>query len=278
MPPETPVESHFYFRDQLTQMQRHLERVRDLPELPAFHQTRKLPAAFFEQFSAALACYDRLIDFVLQHTQTLPRVKCTKGCSNCCIDLVRGITTPEIIHIYHHVRSWPDVKALFEYHRESAEQFMAILDAKRRPGEAGFGGDDPRVTEAHAEFNRLKRPCGFLDQETGCCRIYPVRPIACRYFFSLDPPEMCTPSHPRYFSRDTRTVHLPPEIHALLREISQRFGFRPLNYLSGAFCGFAAEVMRTRPIEVTNSDAPAPDAPPPAPDGVDPDNRSAPGE
>ena len=77
-----------------------------------------------------------------------------------------------------------------------------------------------------------------------------MRPVACRYFFSLDPPETCSPLHVLYLNRKTRTVHLPEEIHALIREIDHKFGFRPLNYLSGAFCQFAAEVMRIRPVKV----------------------------
>ena len=99
-------------------------------------------------------------------------------------------------------------------------------------------------------YNTLRRPCGFLDPQAGTCRIYAVRPLACRYFFSLDPPETCTPTHERYFQRRIRTVHLPEEIHALLREIERRLGFRPLNYLSGAFCEFTAATMRLQPIRV----------------------------
>jgi Fe-S-cluster containining protein len=246
----SPPESQPEFVAEIAQMRQHLEAAANLPGLEQFCSTRALPAAFFEQFNAALACYDRLIDFVLSYTGTVPRIQCHKGCCNCCVDLVRGITAPEIINIYHFVRPWPDVREIFEYLRDLAERFMEMLASRLRRGEQEFGGEDPRVQEAHVEFNRLNQPCAFLDRQTGCCRIYPVRPIACRYFFSLDPPEMCTPTHPRYLTRDTRTVHLPSEIHALLIEISQRLGFRPLNYLSGAFCGLAAEIMHSRPITV----------------------------
>lgn len=264
-----PAENEPWYRDLVAEITRRLEVVRDLPGLDTFRQTGELPAAFFTEFNAALAAYDRLIDQVLDYDRqldeadraaaqggtalpVLPRgpIQCTKGCCNCCIDLVRGMTTPEIVNIYHHVRSWPDARQLFEYHRDSAELFMAILVRKLRPGEPPPGGRDPRIAEAHIDFNRQNRPCGFLDTTTGCCRIYPVRPIACRYFFSLDPPETCSPLHDKYLARRTRTVHLPESIHALIREIDHRFGFRPLNYLSGAFCQFAAEVMRTRPIQV----------------------------
>lgn len=248
-----PAQSEPYFLDQIACVRGHLEAVRDLPELDQFKLTRRLPAAFFEHFNAALAAFDRIIDFLLAYDKTNERVQCKKGCSNCCIDLVRGISTPEVINIYHHVRTWPDAKAIFEYHRESAEIFMAILRSKLRPGEREFCGDDARVIEAHREFNLRNRPCGFLDQRTGCCRIYPVRPIACRYFFSLDPAEYCTPTHAKYFNRDIRTVHLPPEVHDVLLDIGRKLDLHALNYLSGAFCQFASEVMHARPITVEGS-------------------------
>ncbi|TWT41950.1 Flagellin N-methylase [Phycisphaerae bacterium RAS1] len=228
----------------------HLETVQNLPGVDQFMQTKSLAQAFFDELNAALALYDKLIDHALAFDGSDKTIQCRKGCSNCCIDLVRGITTPEIINIYHHVRPWPDARKLFEYHRDSAEMFMEIMQAKLHENEFSFGGRDPRVVESHVEYNRRNRPCGFLDRAAGCCRIYPVRPIACRYFFSFDPPELCSPRSESYLSRKTRTVHLPEEIHKLLLEIGHKLGFRPLNYLSGAFCGFAAEVMKTKPITV----------------------------
>jgi Fe-S-cluster containining protein len=256
-PPEPkpePAAQEPQYQELVAEMTGHLEVVRDLPGLDRFCETRTLLQAFFEHFNAFLSSYDRLIDFALAHSSDDQRIHCKKGCANCCIDLVRGMTTPEIVNIYHHVRPWPDAKQLFEYHRDSAEQFSYILLEKVKPGEAPPTGRDQRVAEAHMQYNLLKRPCGFLDQATGCCRIYPVRPIACRYFFSLDPPEMCTPTHEKYFNRRTRTVHLPDELHALLRAIDRAFGFRPLNFLSGAFCQFTAEIMQIKLIEVLPSD------------------------
>jgi len=252
-PKPEPSGNEPLYRECVADMRRHLQAVRDLPELLQFTQTRALPAAFFEHYNAFLAAYDRLIDYVLKYQGEERQIQCKKGCCNCCIDLVRGITTSEIINIYHHVRPWPDVKQIFEYHRDSAELFTAILLRKIRPGEPPPDPRDQRIAQAHIEFNLQNRPCGFLDRQTGCCRIYPVRPIACRYFFSFDPPDACTPHSEKYLTRRTRTVHLPEEIHVLLREIDRRCGWRPLNYLAGAFCQFAAEVMRTRPVSITNA-------------------------
>lgn len=246
-----PAQSAPYFVQQIEIMARELAAARDLEGLDELSATLSLPRAFFTHFNAALACFDRIIDFVLGFDGTDRRVQCSQGCCNCCVDLVRGVTAPEVVNIYHHVRGWPDAKRLFTYHRESAELFMALLAGRVSADEAAPAGDDPRVEAAHREYNGRNRPCGFLDRETGCCRIYPVRPIACRFFFSLDPPGDCTPLSPRYLRRDTRTVHLPPEIHGLLVELGQRLGFRNVNYLSGAFVQFASEVVRAQPIRTT---------------------------
>lgn len=260
-PPEPkpePAEQEAVYLGHVAEIRSRLEAILALPGLERFRETRALPRAFFEHFHAFLAEYDKLIDFVLTFSGDDRRIQCRKGCANCCIDLVRGMTTPEVIAIYHHVRSWPDAKQLFEYHKESTELFINILFQKvPNPAELeGKGGDD-RIAESHLLYNMLNRPCGFLDQQTGCCRIYPVRPLACRYFFSLDPPETCTPLHVKYLNRQTRLIHLPAEIHALIREIDRKFGFRPLNYLCGAFCQFAAEIMRIKPISVLDDDRPA---------------------
>lgn len=251
-----PAEQEAVYRAHVAEIERHLRAILDLPGLDSFCETATLPRAFFEHFDAFLAEYDKLIDFVLSFSGDDRRIQCRKGCSNCCIDLVRGMTTPETIRIYHHVRGWPDARQIFDYLKESTELFINIL-LQKAPNPQDLQGDQgqDRIAESHMLYNMLNRPCGFLDQQSGCCRIYPVRPLACRYFFSIDPPETCSPLHVKYLNRQTRTVYLPAGIHALLREIEQRFGFRPLNYLSGAFCQFAAEVMRIRPIRVVDDAA-----------------------
>ncbi len=233
-------------------MKRHLGAARDAPGLERLRESAALPETFFRHFNAALACYDRMIDIALAHDGADDEIRCKRGCSNCCIDLVRGITAPEIVNIYHYVRSWEDVKELFESHRGSAVIFTRILASKVEPSaRQGLAGDDPRIALAHIEYNLQNRPCGFLDTETGSCRIYPVRPVACRYFFSFDPPETCSPRHDRYLDRRIRTIPLSDEAHALLRQIEERLGFRLVNFLSGAFCQFTADVMGTRPIVET---------------------------
>ncbi len=257
-PKPEPAEQEAIYLGHVGEIERQLRAILALDGLDRFHETGALPRAFFEHFDAFLAEYDRLIDFVLKFSGDDQRIQCRKGCCNCCIDLVRGMTTPETIRIYHYVRNWPDVRDLFEYHKESAELFVNILMQKAR-SPADLQGDEGenRIAESHMLYNMLNRRCGFLDPNDGSCRIHPVRPLACRYFFSIDPPETCSPEHDKYLKRLTRTVHLPADVHVLLREIDRKFGFRPLNYLSGAFCQFAAEVMRTKPIRVLDDAAPA---------------------
>jgi Fe-S-cluster containining protein len=245
------MEAPFY-KEQAAELLAHLKAARDVTGLENLRTSGTIPAAFFEGFNAALACHDRLIEFALTGDGSRDRIFCRKGCSNCCIDLVRGISGGEILNIYRFVRPWRDVEQVFEHHRESANLFTRILASKIRPGETRAPrGDDQRIAHAHVEYNRLNRPCGFLNQEDGTCRIYPVRPIACRFFFSLDDPETCSPLHDKYLRREIRTVPLPEEAHSLLAEIQDRLGLRLVNFLSGAFCQFAADVMNARPLKLT---------------------------
>jgi Fe-S-cluster containining protein len=240
------------YREQIDAIRNQLEALLDLPDLESFPETGRLPETFFAGFRFAQNAYDRIIDAALAHDGSGERIHCTKGCSNCCIDLVRGITVPEIVLIYRYVRPWADARQVFEYHCESGNLFLGRLARKLSPEEMRtLAPDDSRIAEAHIEYNRLDRPCGFLDGDTGSCRIYPVRPLACRYFFSFDPPETCSPGHERYLRRSIRTVPLPPEVVSLFARIGEKLGVRLVNYLPGAFAQFTADVMKTRPIEIT---------------------------
>jgi hypothetical protein len=41
-----------------------------------------------------------------------------------------------------------------------------------------------------------KKGCPFLDKKSGECRIYSVRPLACRTYYVVSAPEHCSPDKP----------------------------------------------------------------------------------
>jgi Fe-S-cluster containining protein len=163
-------------------------------DLEAFAETRTLPAKLFELWSAALDCYDRYIDHIIAAEGW--RISCHRGCSACCEhELARGVTALEALNIYRHVRDWADIETLYEHAAQNMVTFQHLLAETMRADPRPLEPNDPRVTAAHLKYNRLQRPCAFLDREQGACRLYPVRPIVCRYFFNLAPAEWCSPEH-----------------------------------------------------------------------------------
>lgn len=128
--------------------------------------------------------------------------------------------------------------------------FQRLLAEEMRADPQPLEPDDPRITRAHLQYNRLQRPCAFLDQAHGACRIYPVRPLVCRYFFNLSPAEWCTPDHASYLDRETRCIDPYKAVKECLNAVNRRLGVRVLNFLSGAFVSIAGEVMEGRPLKL----------------------------
>ncbi len=93
------------------------------------------------------------------------RIFCARGCQDCCTLAVHA-TLPEIIPVAA-VSSAEDSRRLEDYR----ERLLTIL---------------PEAVDFKT-FLRLHRDrlgsCPFLDA-SGCCRIYPQRPLACRALLS----------------------------------------------------------------------------------------------
>lgn len=94
-------------------------------------------------------------------------VYCGKGCSFCChiaVDITKG--EAELIKLY--------------CHENNIKPDYAYMEAQRN-----------HTKENWHELRKTKQSgCAFLD-ETGACKVYDVRPIACRKYMVLDPPEKC---------------------------------------------------------------------------------------
>ncbi len=92
-------------------------------------------------------------------------VDCRAGCSFCCW-LRIDVRAHEVLLIARHLRDM-----------EPADQRAAVKEAVHRAGSrvAGLG---------FAERQEVRQPCALLDH-AGCCRVYAVRPAACRRYFSV---------------------------------------------------------------------------------------------
>jgi len=234
-------------RDQMGEMAQRLRNILALDDLGAFPRTHALPQTFFDEYAAAMAAYDRYIDHIVEAEGL--RVSCRAGCSACCRhELARGITPVEIVAIYRLVRGWSDIEGVYEAAGQNAVVFQRLLRAEMQRDPGPLVGEDPRVLAAHLAYNRQQRPCPFLDRVSGLCRVYPVRPLVCRCFLSLSPPQWCEPADEHYLERDAVSLTPYREINALMAGIGEHLGIRSLNFLSGAFVHFAGDVMQGQPI------------------------------
>lgn len=96
---------------------------------------------------------------------------CKAGCGSCCAAQV-GAEMPEAFAIVRHLQSGA-------YEGGSHGGGAAALDRAARVAERIAGLDAGQRWEAQVF-------CAFLDQDTQCCTIYPVRPLACRGYTSTD--------------------------------------------------------------------------------------------
>lgn len=115
----------------------------------------------------AMAAASRLIAGLLAQVPD-GAVACKAGCSHCC-HVVVGVTPPEALTIFEHLKSSLSVSELAHLAARVAaahERIRGLTSAER------FSPD---------------HPCVFL--EAGRCSIYTVRPLACRGMNSLDAAE-----------------------------------------------------------------------------------------
>ena len=84
-----------------------------------------------------------------------------------------------------------------------------------------------RIEKAHSDieargvaFKKEKRPCPLLNIETGRCRVYSIRPLACRDFFAETDSEWCHPAHENNASVQQLGIEWPVAVKDLLMRIS----------------------------------------------------------
>ena len=92
-------------------------------------------------------------------------IACHAGCQDCCIVNV-SVTFIEALAILRFIRQWGD-----DQHAEIVSKLDSLWRVVR-----GLE-DDERIM--------VRKKCAFLDA-TGCCTIYPVRPLFCRGVTSVD--------------------------------------------------------------------------------------------
>lgn len=141
-----------------------------------------------ESRAANLMDIYREIDQRVQDYQEQTQIKppCFKGCSECCYHHF-SVSQVEFELLMHEIRSkWSqeEIDELFdrgfeclETLKEEDPDLYETLEGLAGPEDRDLI-DKQRVQMLNRSENRF--PCPFLDTTTGACKVYDVRPFACR--------------------------------------------------------------------------------------------------
>jgi Fe-S-cluster containining protein len=120
-------------------------------------------------------------------------VSCKAGCGACCRQMV-PLSLPEAYLIRDLVEQLPEprraaVRARFAAARQRLHEAGLLADLEAPPA---FGPGE-KIPHGEAYF-ALGMPCPFLEEES--CSIYDERPLICREYVVVSPPENC--ARPRW--------------------------------------------------------------------------------
>ncbi|MBI4875635.1 MAG: YkgJ family cysteine cluster protein [Acidobacteria bacterium] len=110
-------------------------------------------------------------------------ISCRKGCAACCRLLV-PVAEPEARHLSALAEARPQVRQRFAQALRRAEE-AGLGEALRSAEHLGRERHDALMNA----YLALRIPCPFLEDEL--CTIYETRPLQCREYFVLTPPENC---------------------------------------------------------------------------------------
>ncbi|MET0794356.1 MAG: YkgJ family cysteine cluster protein [Polyangiaceae bacterium] len=152
------------------------------------------------------------------------KVACARGCSWCCRGLRVEVTPPEAIALAEYIRL-----------RTAPEQLPRLLEGLREAAAEARSKSSLQLWDE-------RRPCYFLDTESGACTVYEARPLGCRSVMSLDA-SACEAAHrgqgvalPRPMAVDALYGVARMALHAACEDAGLDMrGFELTNALEAAF-------------------------------------------
>ena len=132
---------------------------------------------------------DRVVQETARAVENLGhRISCRKGCGACCSNLV-AISEVEARRIAEVVDEMPEprqslIRQRFHLARERLAS-AGLLELLERSAD----WTDEDYTKLVGTYFRERLPCPFLEE--GSCSIYGDRPITCREYLVVSPPEYC---------------------------------------------------------------------------------------
>ena len=152
-----------------------------------------LPASFLGHFQKVMQLFDESIRYSLGQLRDAGfTAQCRPGCDHCCCQMPTGISTAELIFLYHGMQQSGAASKLFRRCLEAEELWVEVCHRQANEDTGPGAGQEP-IELLSKSYGGLERPCPFL--QAHLCQLYPYRPIACRMHFSLSPAHWCRPSH-----------------------------------------------------------------------------------
>jgi len=156
-------------------------------------------------------------------------ISCKAGCGACCRQMV-PLNIFEAEALTDWVHSLPEQKQNL-----LAARFHRALSALRDAGVIDKILDNEQVIEEGPamelaiDYFHAGVPCPFLEDES--CSIHPIRPLACREYLVVSPPELCQdPS-----VNDVTGVRLPLKLSRVLHTFGQEVAQDPRGWIPLVF-------------------------------------------
>jgi len=153
---------------------------------------------------------------------------CSAGCSRCCRHWAEEVYSFEADRAAEYIReNIPgEIDSILHVLHESLaayEKISGLVDAKPVTDNDGNVSEDMDPLDlVLACFYQLGIPCPLLDS-AGSCRIYPVRPLACRIYINVRDAVFCEPE--RIHSGEEATCIIDPgkAVDKLLEQLHRRY-------------------------------------------------------
>lgn len=240
-------ELHHASLDYQEKMARYLMKMANLDGLEDLAGKGALPSLFFKLFAKALKLYDESAQFVLGRLRHRGfRVRCRMECPHCCHNMPSGVSTVELVYLYHAMHERRFVGPFFRRCLEAEESWVAVCrDYRNR--EAAAGQQANQREALLREYLGAHHPCPFLRNRL--CQIYPCRPLSCRMHFALSPPHWC---HTRHFQNPYAVgFNLEPggKVQMALDRLDRRFQLDLSDIMVCGLLELTVNVMRFEEIQ-----------------------------
>lgn len=146
-------------------------------------------------------------------------VSCSKGCDSCCRVLAASASVPEVFHLLDAIQSLPPRRRQ-RVLRDFAAAGKKIAESDMAKATATLDSSDSDQVRSLGRnlshlWSQATSPCPLLVDHA--CSMYEYRPIVCRDYMAVSPPEACTTrENDKYVATPLKVYHALEQLSASL--------------------------------------------------------------